>query len=268
MTPVDDARICRICLENSDGVDMIAPCLCRGSSKWVHRSCLDKWRLTESYLPFHSSKRFLTCGTCKFNYLFEDCGQGPLTPPTWKINMLVVRDVLLAFAFLQLTILAVYLYLVLYDGGMPYLAKVLLPESWPLWLSRYLTGFFLVTALIGFLTIVGMLSRVCRGGVACAGCQSPICDCCGGCSNCDGGSDGGVLFIALVVFFIIGIIAIVSFLFFVFADFARKRKQMGLNIYLSKAQRVRDLSMAEEDGRSDPASTAGQGQPAVNAAMD
>ncbi|CAN6728505.1 unnamed protein product [Malus baccata var. baccata] len=34
---------CRICLE-SDGRDFIAPCKCKGTSKYVHRECLDHWR--------------------------------------------------------------------------------------------------------------------------------------------------------------------------------------------------------------------------------
>jgi len=35
----DEQRQCRFCLEE-DG-EMIAPCLCKGSTKWVHRECLD-----------------------------------------------------------------------------------------------------------------------------------------------------------------------------------------------------------------------------------
>ncbi|GFZ19879.1 RING/FYVE/PHD zinc finger superfamily protein [Actinidia rufa] len=34
---------CRICLE-IDGRDFIAPCKCKGTSKYVHRECLDHWR--------------------------------------------------------------------------------------------------------------------------------------------------------------------------------------------------------------------------------
>ncbi|RWW63349.1 hypothetical protein BHE74_00029479 [Ensete ventricosum] len=34
---------CRICLE-TDGRDFIAPCKCKGTSKFVHRECLDHWR--------------------------------------------------------------------------------------------------------------------------------------------------------------------------------------------------------------------------------
>uniref|UniRef100_A0A803M9T4 RING-CH-type domain-containing protein n=1 Tax=Chenopodium quinoa TaxID=63459 RepID=A0A803M9T4_CHEQI len=37
---------CRICLE-IEGEDLIAPCHCKGTQKYVHRSCLDNWRSTK-----------------------------------------------------------------------------------------------------------------------------------------------------------------------------------------------------------------------------
>ncbi|XP_015162201.1 uncharacterized protein [Solanum tuberosum] len=37
---------CRICLDN-EGEDLIAPCHCKGTQKYVHRSCLDNWRSTK-----------------------------------------------------------------------------------------------------------------------------------------------------------------------------------------------------------------------------
>ncbi|MBA0635312.1 hypothetical protein Godav_026117, partial [Gossypium davidsonii] len=40
--PADQIQ-CRICLE-TDGRDFIAPCKCKGTSKYVHRECLDHWR--------------------------------------------------------------------------------------------------------------------------------------------------------------------------------------------------------------------------------
>jgi hypothetical protein len=40
---------CRICLE-TDGRDFIAPCKCKGTSKYVHRDCLDHWRAIK--VPF------------------------------------------------------------------------------------------------------------------------------------------------------------------------------------------------------------------------
>ncbi|XP_058195184.1 uncharacterized protein LOC131311663 isoform X2 [Rhododendron vialii] len=41
-----DQSQCRICLD-SGGEDLIAPCHCKGTQKYVHRSCLDNWRSTK-----------------------------------------------------------------------------------------------------------------------------------------------------------------------------------------------------------------------------
>lgn len=34
---------CRICLESENQEGMISPCGCSGTSKWVHRKCIEKW---------------------------------------------------------------------------------------------------------------------------------------------------------------------------------------------------------------------------------
>lgn len=52
---------CRICFEN--GGDIIAPCNCNGTSRWVHRECLDEWRAASA-----SSHAFRECGVCKCPY--------------------------------------------------------------------------------------------------------------------------------------------------------------------------------------------------------
>ncbi|KAJ6305415.1 hypothetical protein OIU78_020871 [Salix suchowensis] len=41
---------CRICLE-TDGRDFIAPCKCKGTTKYVHRECLDQWRAVKDDRP-------------------------------------------------------------------------------------------------------------------------------------------------------------------------------------------------------------------------
>lgn len=54
-------RKCRICFEG-DG-ELIAPCLCDGNSKWIHRDCLNKWRASRT------NPRALTqCEVCLFQY--------------------------------------------------------------------------------------------------------------------------------------------------------------------------------------------------------
>ena len=41
----DDENTCRICREGSDEEPLLRPCKCSGSCKFVHRSCLDRWRM-------------------------------------------------------------------------------------------------------------------------------------------------------------------------------------------------------------------------------
>lgn len=62
---LNEPKFCRICLEEQDADDddsMIAPCMCKGTSKWVHRHCLDSWRTNEP------DRAFAQCTECHYTY--------------------------------------------------------------------------------------------------------------------------------------------------------------------------------------------------------
>ena len=60
-------KLCRICQdEDEDEDDLFAPCRCNGSSKYVHRSCLERWRTTTSN-PEHRT----SCAECKAPYTLQ-----------------------------------------------------------------------------------------------------------------------------------------------------------------------------------------------------
>jgi hypothetical protein len=86
-------RTCRICLETvlptfhpppanvpeflqgapsvtyeSDDGRLIRPCRCKGSSKYVHESCLQAWRHAD---PAYGRRNFWQCPTCGFRYRLE-----------------------------------------------------------------------------------------------------------------------------------------------------------------------------------------------------
>lgn len=61
---------CRICLEEDILSNLISPCFCRGSNKFVHKQCLDQWRAVSGF-DNNSSK----CPTCKFEYVLENNNQ-------------------------------------------------------------------------------------------------------------------------------------------------------------------------------------------------
>ena len=55
---------CRICFDDSDQPNLISPCKCKGSQKWVHIECLNMWRA-------QSQQSFYKCPTCKYEYRVE-----------------------------------------------------------------------------------------------------------------------------------------------------------------------------------------------------
>jgi uncharacterized membrane protein len=56
---------CRICLEKDKIDEFINPCLCMGTSNWVHSSCLNKWRQTNIH-----AKPYKQCMECNYKYKF------------------------------------------------------------------------------------------------------------------------------------------------------------------------------------------------------
>ncbi|CAI5472026.1 unnamed protein product [Closterium sp. Yama58-4] len=86
---------CRICLEN-DGHDLIAPCKCKGSARFVHRSCLDQWRATKEGFAF------CHCSTCKTRFHLRVC---PPPDPRFrhlKFRFFVARDIVFVTLLVQL----------------------------------------------------------------------------------------------------------------------------------------------------------------------
>ncbi len=55
--------VCRICLESDR--DMISPCMCNGTLKYVHMECLEQWRRG-------SIRNTFQCQTCRFIYRTEN----------------------------------------------------------------------------------------------------------------------------------------------------------------------------------------------------
>ena len=57
---------CRICLEDDTTEPLINPCACDGTTKWVHESCLQRWR--EENMGLDNATR---CEICKTEYIIE-----------------------------------------------------------------------------------------------------------------------------------------------------------------------------------------------------
>jgi hypothetical protein len=90
-------RQCRICLETvqptfhaasdslpgflqspsvvyqDEGGRLIRPCMCKGSSKYVHDACLQAWRHAD---PSYGRRNYWQCPTCGFKYRLARLGAG------------------------------------------------------------------------------------------------------------------------------------------------------------------------------------------------
>ena len=58
-----DERTCRLCWGEEDEGPLVQPCACRGSQKWIHKHCLEKWRRTSP-----KEDAAYRCGQCKDEY--------------------------------------------------------------------------------------------------------------------------------------------------------------------------------------------------------
>jgi uncharacterized membrane protein YdcZ (DUF606 family) len=64
--PDIETPLCRICFEEDtldENSGMFSPCRCKGSQKWVHRECLNTWRVSSEH-----REAYYGCMTCKYKY--------------------------------------------------------------------------------------------------------------------------------------------------------------------------------------------------------
>ncbi|CAE7745975.1 Slc35b2 [Symbiodinium sp. KB8] len=73
-----DGLECRLCLGQGEG-ELIAPCRCAGSMRWVHRACLDTWRASGQ-----NPKAFTHCCACGFRYKLRKASEGRSVRPVWQ----------------------------------------------------------------------------------------------------------------------------------------------------------------------------------------
>ncbi|KAJ8447566.1 hypothetical protein Cgig2_031179 [Carnegiea gigantea] len=88
---------CRICLD-SEGEDLIAPCHCRGTQKYIHRSCLDNWRSAKEGFAFAH------CTECRARFLLRANSPSNRRRSRLKFQLLVAGDHALIFIVVQLIV--------------------------------------------------------------------------------------------------------------------------------------------------------------------
>lgn len=148
-------RTCRNC--HDDGGDLIAPCLCSGTMKWVHRSCLDTWRTVSP-----NKLSFSECDVCHFKYRVEKKPLGMWPKISYALK--ITRDILFVFAMAIAAVVIVGSISLLiertshYDEGFD-------PDVREVFQNVYFhlfgIGFLGLCFIIGIFAIVGMIFKSC-----------------------------------------------------------------------------------------------------------
>jgi hypothetical protein len=71
---------------------LLRPCMCKGSSKYVHDTCLQAWRHAD---PAYSRRNYWQCPTCGFKYRLARLGAGRFIGSIGKIYACSIPVVLL-----------------------------------------------------------------------------------------------------------------------------------------------------------------------------
>eukprot|EP01084_Bolivina_argentea_P072244 131207_1 len=81
----DEDKVCRYCLDGNNATNLISPCDCEGTSKYVHQDCLAQWIKTKhasslriNILQHQSITRTLKCTECRGDYRIR------ISPVSWK----------------------------------------------------------------------------------------------------------------------------------------------------------------------------------------
>jgi hypothetical protein len=94
---------CRICLEEDERINLISPCNCDGTTKFIHRQCLNTWRLGNI-----ENDNFKRCEICHFEYEIEKKEYSKCEKIFKQILKIYSKNFILLFLTIQLLILALF----------------------------------------------------------------------------------------------------------------------------------------------------------------
>jgi hypothetical protein len=100
----DDGDLCRICKEDDSEEALVSPCDCIGSVRFIHKSCLNRWRIS----AMHRNPRFTThCEICSGRFR-EGIDREALT------NVILGKALMLVLLVIVSYFMAVFSYGVVY----------------------------------------------------------------------------------------------------------------------------------------------------------
>jgi hypothetical protein len=194
---------CRICLEDAERKDLIAPCSCSGSSKWVHRRCLDQWRTTRE------DRAFARCTECLESYTLININDNAEARARRKRKYYwaLAKDFGGAFVLTQSIIIISALFIYGCDWKQHFIENFQAKDHPKLF--YYGMGLLLDLAILGMFAFFSGSGNYCNdcndsgscGHVYCFDCNFGSCEC--------GEAAIVIVFIIIVAFILLGLVALV-----------------------------------------------------------
>lgn len=110
-------RSCWVCFatdEDDRTAEWVRPCRCRGSTKWVHQACLQRW--VDEKQRGNSTAR-VACPQCNAEYLivFPKLGKKILKTNTNMCHVIILYITLWSYIYFEMTHLFAFLWISLFS---------------------------------------------------------------------------------------------------------------------------------------------------------
>jgi len=117
----DGDKFCRICHGGAEEGRLISPCLCKGSMKFVHLDCLQKWR------SLGGERHYFRCDTCHYDYRLQRVYWAQWLTKSWVTHLITLCVML--FMVLLAGYLGRALSIMIADSGVATLKVVDVPSE-------------------------------------------------------------------------------------------------------------------------------------------
>ncbi|CAF1091709.1 unnamed protein product [Adineta steineri] len=216
---------CRICLDTDNPNDLISPCLCSGSSEYIHRECLNRWRSENA-----DGRAFNYCNVCQFKYVIETVINDPKADKQrlLKYYLFVTRDLILITLLIQMHIIGGTFVLKALDKNSNNI-KNLFAHSINEFVIYYLSAFVMLLAILGFLCLIIVC---CAGGSN--GCSSAG----SGLFKNSGNNGNGIFSVVIIMILIFAFIGIFVGIFLSFMILKKIMKNHTEKLWLRQEAEI------------------------------
>jgi len=152
---------CRYCLSDEDEADLVAPCQCKGSAKYVHKRCLKEWFAAKNnsmVIPGYFTQFNQACEICHTSYKLKYKNAEPGRSLNQDIFVYICGVTITLFSFYM----AIGLLLEQFDS-----TRKMFTERGTMWENIFFNGFIMTHIILGAIYLVISFVALTTGSRSC-----------------------------------------------------------------------------------------------------